>query len=119
MLGLVVYSLLTSDLLCKLVWKPVPGALVTMSALSSSLSCIPAVHLSHSYIPPGGWPRHQAPSEKMGKGPGSVSVYFLSTFATQSFEEPIRLWNESTWNVISSHAHEAKWADYAIWWSSS
>ena len=57
----------------------------------------------------------QAPSEKSGKGPGSVSVYFLSTITSQNFEEPIRLQNETTWNVIPSHAHEAKSADYAIW----
>ena len=56
----------------------------------------------------------QAPSEKSGKGPGSVSMYFLSTITSQNFEEPIRLRNETTWNVIPSHAHKAKSANYAI-----
>ena len=53
--------------------------------------------------------------EKSGKGPGSVSIHFLSTITSQNFEEPIRLQNETTRNVIPSHAHKAKGADYAIW----
>ena len=53
------------------------------------------------------WPHSQALSKKSGKGPGSVSVYFLSTIASQNFEEPIKLWNETTWNVIPSHVHKA------------
>ena len=60
-------------------------------------------------------PRPQAPPEKSGKGPGSVCVYFLSTITSQNFEEPIRLQNETTRNVIPSHAHKAKSTDYAIW----
>ena len=64
-------------------------------------------------------PVSTAPPEKSGKGPGSVSVYFLSTITSQNFEEPIRFQNETTWNVIPSHAHEAKSADYAIWYSNS
>ena len=55
------------------------------------------------------------PARKNGKGPSSVSVYFLSTITFQNFEEPIRLQNETTRNVIPSHAHKAKSADYAIW----
>ena len=57
----------------------------------------------------------QAPPEKSGKGTGSASVDFLSTITSQNFEEPIRLQNETMRNVIPSHAHEAKSADYAIW----
>ena len=59
------------------------------------------------------YPRPQAPPEKSGKGPGSVSVYFLSTITSQNFEEPIRLRNETMRNVMPSHAHEAKSADCA------
>ena len=57
----------------------------------------------------------KAPPKKSGKGPGSVSVHFLSTITSHNFEEPIRLQNETTRNIIPSHAHEAKSADYAIW----
>ena len=46
--------------------------------------------------------------------PGSASVHFLSTITSSNFEEPIRLQNETTRNVIPSHAHEAKSGDYAI-----
>ena len=60
-------------------------------------------------------PRSQAPSEKSEKGPGSASMHFLSTITSQNFEESIRLQKETTRNVIPSHAHEAKSADYAIW----
>ena len=45
----------------------------------------------------------------------SASVHFLSIMTSQNFEEPIRLQNETTRNVIPSHAHKAKSADYAIW----
>ena len=61
------------------------------------------------------FPGGQAPSEKSGKGPGGISVYFLSTITSQNFEEPIRLRNETMRNMIPSHAHEAKSADYATW----
>ena len=55
------------------------------------------------------------PARKIGKGPGSASVHFLSTITSSNFEELIRLQNETTRNVIPSHAHEAKSDDYAIW----
>ena len=38
-------------------------------------------------------------------------MYFLSTITSQNFEEPIRLWNETMWNVIPSHVHKAKSVD--------
>ena len=60
-------------------------------------------------------PASNIKQKKSGKGPGSVSMYFLSTITSQNFEEPIRLQNETTQNVIPSHAHEAKSANYAIW----
>ena len=66
-----------------------------------------------------GYPCPQAQPEISGKGPGSISVYFLLTITSQNFEESIRLQNKTTWNVIPSHAHEARSADYAIWYSSS
>ena len=40
---------------------------------------------------------------------------FQSTITSQNFEEPIRLQNDTMRNVIQSHAHEAKSADYAIY----
>ena len=49
------------------------------------------------------WPR--APPEKLGKGPGSASMRFLTTITSQNFEEPIRLQNETMRNVIPSHAN--------------
>ena len=55
------------------------------------------------------------PPEKLGKGSGSASVHFLLTITSSNFEEPIKLQNETTQNVIPSHAHEAKSVDYAIW----
>ena len=57
------------------------------------------------------------PARKIGKGAchGSASVHFLSTITASNFEEPIRLQNETTRNVIPSHVHKAKSADYAIW----
>ena len=39
----------------------------------------------------------------------------LVAFPSQNFEEPIRLQNDTMRNVIQSHAHEAKSADYAIY----
>ena len=61
------------------------------------------------------YPHPQAPPKISGKGPGSISAYFLLTNTSQNFEEPIRLLNETKRNVIPSHALEAKSADYAIW----
>ena len=54
----------------------------------------------------------QGPAQKSGKGPGSASVHFLSTITASNFEEPIGLQNETTRNVIPSHEHKAKSADY-------
>ena len=51
------------------------------------------------------------PAQKIGKG----AWWRFRVFFVDHFEEPIRLQNETTRNVIPSHAHKAKSADYAIW----
>ena len=43
----------------------------------------------------------------MGKGPSSVSVYFLSTITSQNFEEPIRLRK-----YIGSNRCKSVWAGF-------